>query len=67
VRSADGHVNGVCRNTFQIPVKEYGQRWMCVSVNRGIKRTRSSTPQSRKKNTLLAGAALNVAAYAIKV
>jgi hypothetical protein len=67
VRSADGHVNGLYRSTFQVPVKEYGQRWMCESVNSGIKRTSGSTLRSLKENTLFAEAALKVAAYAIKV
>ncbi|MCK6478499.1 MAG: hypothetical protein L6Q35_16900 [Phycisphaerales bacterium] len=67
VRSADGRVSGFYRNAFQIPVKEYGRRWMCESVNSGIKRTSGSTLRSRKQNTLFAEAALKVAAYAIKV
>jgi len=67
VRSADGRVNGLYRNTFQIPAKEYGRRWMAESVNSGIKRTSGSTLRSLKQNTLFAEAALKVAAYAIKV
>jgi Transposase DDE domain len=67
VRSADGRVNGLYRSTFQIPAREYGRRWMCESVNSGIKRTTGSTLRSRKQNTLFAEAALKVAAYAIKV
>jgi hypothetical protein len=67
VMSADGHVNGVYRNMFQHPVVEYGRRWMCESVNSGIKRTSGSTLRSVKNNTLFAEAALKVAAYAIKV
>lgn len=67
VKSADGRVNGLYRNTFQIAVREYGRRWTCESVNSGIKRTSGSTLRSRKENTLFAEAALKVAAYAIKV
>jgi hypothetical protein len=67
VMNADGHVNGLYRNLFQHPVKEYGRRWMCESVNSGIKRTSGSTLRSHKQNTLFAEAALKVAAYAIKV
>jgi Transposase DDE domain len=67
VMSADGHVNGLYRNLFQNQVKEYGRRWMCESVNSGIKRTSGSTLRSIKDNTLFAEAALKVAAYAIKV
>jgi hypothetical protein len=67
VMSADGHVSGVYRNTFQHPVNEYGRRWMCESVNSGLKRTSGSTLRSIKQNTLFAEAALKVAAYAIKV
>jgi Transposase DDE domain len=67
VKSADGRVNGLYRNTFQISVKGYGRRWMCESVNSGIKRTSGSTLRSVKQNTLFAEAALKVAAYAIKV
>jgi hypothetical protein len=65
--SADGHVNGVYRTLFQTPVKEYGRRWMCESVNSGIKRTSGDALRSRKQSTLFAEAALKVAAYAIKV
>jgi hypothetical protein len=67
VRSAAGRVNGLYRGTFRLPVEGYGRRWMCESVNRGIKRTSGSTLRSRKENTLFAEAALKVAAYAIKV
>jgi Transposase DDE domain len=67
VRSADGHVTGFYRNAFQAPVREYGRRWMCESVNRAVKRTTGSTLRSREENTLFAEAALKVAAYAIKV
>lgn len=67
VKSADGHVNGFYRNAFQIPVNEYGRRWMCESVNSAIKRISGSTLRSRNDNTLFAEAALKVAAYAIKV
>ena len=66
-RSADGRVNGLYRNTFQIPAEEYGQRWMCESVNSGIKRTSGDSLRSHKQNTLFAEAALKVAAYAFKV
>jgi Transposase DDE domain len=67
VRSAHGRVSGLHRNLFQTPVRGYGRRWMCESVNSGIKRTSGSTLRSRKQNTLFAEAALKVAAYAIKV
>jgi len=67
VRSVDGHVNGLYRNLFQHPVQEYGRRWMCESVNSGIKRTSGSTLRSVKQNTLFAEAALKVVAYALKV
>lgn len=67
VRSADGRVTGFYRNAFQIPVQEYGQRWMAESVNSGVKRVSGSTLRSRKENTLFAEAALKVLAYAIKV
>jgi hypothetical protein len=67
VKSKDGHVHGFYRNAFQIPVNEYGRRWMCESVNSGLKRISGSTLRSRKENTLFAEAALKVAAYAIKV
>jgi len=67
VRSADGHVNGLYRNLFQTPASEYGQRWMCESVNSGIKRTSGSTLRSHKENTLFAEAAFKVVAYAAKV
>jgi len=67
VRSADGHVNGLYRSMFRVQAKEYGRRWMCESVNSGIKRVSGSTLRSRKQNTLFAEAALKVAAYAIKV
>ena len=68
VRSADGHVNGLYRRAFaDMRPGEYGRRWMCESVNSGIKRTSGSTLRSRKDNTLFAEAALKVAAYAIKV
>lgn len=67
VKSADGRVNGLYRNAFRIPVKEYGRRWMCESVNSAIKRISGSTLRSHKENTLFAEAAFKVAAYAIKV
>lgn len=67
VKSHDGHVNGFYRHAFQAPVKEYGRRWMCESVNSAIKRITGSTLRSRKQNTLFAEAALKVAAYAIRV
>jgi hypothetical protein len=67
VKSKSGRVNGLYRNTFQIRAREYGRRWMCESVNSGIKRTSGSTLRSRKQNTLFTEAALKVAAYAIKV
>lgn len=67
VRRADGQVNGLYRNVFQTPVREYGRRWMCESVNSAIKRTSGSTLRSHKQNTLFAEAAFKVAAYAIKV
>jgi hypothetical protein len=67
VKSADGHVNGFYRNAFQTPVKEYGRRWMCESVNSGVKRTSGDSLRSRKQNTLFAEASLKVTAYAIKV
>lgn len=67
VRTEDGHVNGFYRQIFTAPVKEYGRRWMCESVNSAIKRTTGSTLRSRKESTLFAEAALKVAAYAIKV
>lgn len=67
VKSLDGHVNGFYRNVFQMPVKEYGRRWMCETANSAIKRTMGSTLRSRKQNTLFAEAAFKVAAYAIKV
>jgi hypothetical protein len=68
VRSADGHVNGFYRRAFaDMRPHEYGRRWMCESVNSGIKRTSGSTLRSRKENTLFAEAAFKVAAYAIKV
>jgi hypothetical protein len=68
VMSADGHVNGLYRKAFsEMRPIEYGQRWMCESVNSAIKRISGSTLRSRKENTLFAEAALKVAAYAIKV
>jgi hypothetical protein len=67
VRTADGRVNGLYRNTFQIPAQEYGRRWMCESVNSGVKRVSGDSLRSRKQNTMFAEAALKVAAYAIKV
>jgi hypothetical protein len=67
VRTADGRVNGLYRNTFQSPAEEYGRRWMCESVNSGVKRFSGDSLRSRKQNTLFAEAALKVAAYAIKV
>lgn len=67
VRSADGHVSGPYRNAFQTPVKEYGRRWMCESVNSAVKRISGGTLRSRKQSTLFAEAALKVAAYAVKV
>jgi hypothetical protein len=67
IKSADGRVNGLYRNTFQIRVREYGHRWAAESVNSGIKRTSGDTLRSHKQNTLFAEAALKVAAYAIKV
>lgn len=66
VRSADGHVKGLYRAAFVTPVREYGRRWSCETVNSAIKRTSGSTLRSRKENTLFAEAALKVAAYAIK-
>lgn len=39
VRTEDGHVNGFYRQTLRAPVREYGRRWMCRSVNSAIKRT----------------------------
>lgn len=67
VRSHDGHVNGLYRNTFQIPARDYGQRWMCETVNSAIKRISGSTLRSHKQRTLFAEAALKVVAYAVKV
>lgn len=68
VRSADGRVNGLYRRAFaEMRPREYGQRWMCESVNSGMKRTSGSTLRSVKENTLFAEAALKVAAYAIRV
>jgi hypothetical protein len=67
VRSADGHVTGLHRALFRHPVDEYGRRWMCESVNSGVKRVSGPTLRSRKQNTLFAEAALKVTAYAIKV
>lgn len=67
VKSADGSVSGFYRSAFTARVNEYGRRWMCESVNSGIKRTTGSALRGRKENTLFAEAALKVAAYAIKV
>ena len=67
VRSDDGHVNGLYRNMFQTPVKEYGRRWMCESVNSAIKHITGNTLRCRNENTLFTEAALQVAAYAVKV
>jgi hypothetical protein len=68
VMSNDGHVHGLYRKAFsEMRPNEYGRRWMCESVNSGIKRTSGSTLRSHKQNTLFAEAALKVAAYAIKV
>lgn len=67
VRSADGHVNGLYRNLFQHPVDEYGRRWMCETVNSGVKRVSGDALRSRNQNTLFAEAGLKVTAYAIKV
>lgn len=67
VKSASGRVSGLYRNTFQMLVEGCGRRWMCESVNSGIKRTSGSTLRSRMQNTLFAEAALKVAAYPIKV
>ncbi len=67
-RSADGRVKGLYRKAFsEMKPVEYGRRWMCESVNSGIKRVSGSTLRSRKENTLFAEAALKVAAYAVKV
>lgn len=68
VKSQDGHVGGFYRAAFaEIKPKDYGQRWMCESVNSAVKRVSGSTLRSRKENTLFAEAALKVTAYAIKV
>jgi hypothetical protein len=67
VKSADGHVNGLYRNTFLMRAREYGRRWMCESVNSGVKRVSGDSLRSRKKNTIFAEAAIKVTAYAIKV
>lgn len=68
VKSKDGHVGGFYRAAFAaMKPKDYGQRWMCESVNSAVKRVSGSTLRSRKENTLFAEAALKVAAYAIKV
>lgn len=67
VKSADGTVNGMYRNLFQHPAKEYGRRWSCETVNSGMKRTTGSALRSRKQSTLFAEAALKVAAYAIRL
>ena len=68
VRSNDGRVGGMYRNTFAtMRPKEYGRRWMCESVNSAIKRITGSTLRSHKENTLFAEAALKVLAYAVKV
>ena len=67
VRRADGQVHGLYRPVFTQRPDDYGQRWMCESVNSAIKRTSGSTLRSRKQNTLFAEAALKVVAYALKV
>ena len=68
IRSKDGRVNGLYRNTFSsVRPKEYGRRWMCESVNSAMKRVSGSMLRSRTPSTLFAEAALKVAAYAIKV
>lgn len=68
VKSKDGRVGGFYRSAFaEMKASEYGQRWMCESVNSAVKRVSGSTLRSRKENTLFAEAALKVAAYAIKV
>jgi hypothetical protein len=60
-------VNGFYRQVFTAPVRQYGWRWMCESVNSAIKRTTGSTLRSRKESALFAEAALKVAPYATKV
>ncbi len=68
VKNKGGHVGGFHRAAFAaMRPSEDGQRWMCESVNIAEKRVSGSTLRSRKENTLLAEAALKVAAYAIKV
>lgn len=67
VKSADGSVNGFYRHAFQTPVHEYGRRWMCESVNSGVKRVSGDDLRSRKQNTMFAEAGLKVLAYAAKV
>lgn len=68
VKSADGRVSGLHRRLFaDVRPIEYGRRWMCESVNSGIKRMSGSTLRSRKQNTLFAEAAFKVLAYAAKV
>jgi hypothetical protein len=68
IKSAGGRVGGVYRNAFaQIKPVEYGQRWMCESVNSGVKRVSGDSLRSRKQNTLFAEAAFKVVAYAVNV
>lgn len=68
VRSASGRVSGVHRRAFaDMRPSDYGQRWMCESVNSALKRLSGSTLRSRLDHTIFAEAALKVAAYAIKV
>ena len=67
VKSADGRVSGLFRNTLQVPVKEHGRRWIHESVNSGIKRTSGSTLRRLKQITLFSEGTLKVVAYAIKV
>lgn len=68
VRSASGRVTGVHRRAFaDMKPDDYGQRWMCESVNSAFKRTSGSTLRSRLDHTIFTEAALKVAAYAIKV
>ncbi len=68
VKRRDGGVGGFDRTAFHdMRPRDYGQRWMCESVNSAEKRVSGSTMRSRKEDTLFAEAALKVAAYAIKV
>lgn len=68
VRIADGSVTGLYRRAFaDMRPSEYGRRWVCESVNSAIKRFSGSSLRSRGETTLFNEAALEVAAYAIKV